>query len=71
MVLTGVGSLPQGSPDAEAAAAAKDAGEKTHLTLLAIRAIRETGARAWLQEFAKNSRGEVGRLAKKVMEGKA
>lgn len=70
-MLGGGALLPQLTADAEAAAAAKDAGEKTHLTLLAIRAIRETGARSWLQEFAQSARGEVGRLAKKVMEGKA
>jgi hypothetical protein len=70
-MLGGGALLPELARAAEAARDANDAGEDTHLTLLAIKAIRETGARSWLQEYTQSARGEVGRLAKKVLEGKA
>lgn len=63
--------LPDLVASLEAAREAGDASERVHLTLLAVRAIRETGARVWLNEYAGKARGDLGRLARKVLEGKA
>lgn len=63
--------LPELTVAAEIARESGDASEQTHLTLLAIKSIRETGARAWLQEYGNNARGELARMTKKILEGKA
>ena len=55
---------------AEIALTSGDTSEETHLTLLAIKSIRETGARAWLQDYSNRTRGELSRMTKKILEGK-
>lgn len=70
-MLGGGDLLPELIASLEAAREAGDASERVHLNLLAVRAIRETGARVWLTEYAGKTRGELGRLTKKVLEGKA
>lgn len=70
-MLGGSELLPEFQAVAQDALATSDASEKVHLTLLAIKAVRETGARSWLQTYAGSARGDLGRLAKKVLEGKA
>ncbi|MCO4772190.1 MAG: hypothetical protein KDA24_19305 [Deltaproteobacteria bacterium] len=70
-MLGGGDLLPELTAIADSAKESGDASEQTQLTLLAIKSIRETGARVWLQEYAASARGELGRMAKKVLEGKA